>query len=277
MRQQVRQPLLQSGMSTAIGFPDVLVDDGRGHSFRSISARPGERWIPNPKQISIGGTYSGAIALGDLNDDGKSDMVVANAAFANFSVALGNGDGTFGTPAVYSTGLPSADAVVIGDFNRDGRQDVAVSGYSAVAIFFGNGDGTFQPGGIFNVGFVPMWMASGDFNGDGALDLAVSNVGGSSVSVLLGNGDGTFKAAKNYRVKSPGQVISVDLNHDGILDLVVTNRKSLAVFFGKGDGTFLHGKSIPIAASLLAALDRRWGWQGRSGIYDAGSTWRFFG
>lgn len=211
---------------------------------------------PKPKQTSIGGTYyAKAIVLGDLNNDGKLDIVIANDAFANFSVALGKGNGTFGKPTFYSSGLPGASAVLIGDSNHDGKQDLAVAGYNPVAIIVGNGDGTFRTGATYTVGFVPMWMTSGDFNGDGALDLAISNVGSSNISVLLGKGDGTFQTAKNYPVKNAGNLISLDLNHDGILDLVATNTNSLVILFGNGDGTFHFGKSVPAPASQLAALD----------------------
>lgn len=115
----------------------------------------------------------------------------------------------------------------------------------------------FQAEGVYKVGFVPMWMVSGDFKGDGVLDLAVSNLGSSNVSVLLGNGDGTFKKAKNYPVRSPGNLVPVDLNHDSILDLIVTDGKSLTALLGNGDGTFHYSKSVwvGVAASQTAAAD----------------------
>ena len=65
---------------------------------------------------------------------------------------------------------------------------------------------------------------SGDFNGDGKLDLAVANQKSNSVSVLLGNGDGTFRVAVSYSAGTgPASVTSGDFNGDGKLDLVTAN------------------------------------------------------
>jgi FG-GAP-like repeat/Abnormal spindle-like microcephaly-assoc'd, ASPM-SPD-2-Hydin len=80
-----------------------------------------------------------------------------------------------------------------------------------------------------------------DFNGDGKLDLAVTNGGDNAVSVLLGNGDGTFRSQVNYSTgNSPNSVAVGDFNGDGKLDLVVVNYldNSISVLLGNGDGTF---------------------------------------
>jgi hypothetical protein len=93
----------------------------------------------------------------------------------------------------------------------------------------------------------PLAVAVGDFNGDGKLDLAVSNncpvsgCGGnlpSTVSILLGNGEGTFQPHVDYPVGSPAGVAVADFNDDGKLDLAVANLGSVAILLGNGDGTF---------------------------------------
>lgn len=86
----------------------------------------------------------------------------------------------------------------------------------------------------------PGAMATGDFNGDGNVDLAVVGIS-DSVSVFLSNGDGTFQAAVDYNVASQPMSIAVgDFNGDGKLDLAVVNNlsDSVSVLLGKGDGTF---------------------------------------
>ncbi len=81
----------------------------------------------------------------------------------------------------------------------------------------------------------------GDFNGDGKLDLVVTNSNSNTISVLLGNGDGTFQTMQTYATGNyPFAVAVGDFNHDGAIDLVVTNVNdySIGVLLGNGDGTF---------------------------------------
>jgi dienelactone hydrolase len=90
----------------------------------------------------------------------------------------------------------------------------------------------------------PSAVATADFNGDGKLDLAVSNFNDNSISILLGNGDGTFKAPVAYGAgANPFSVATGDFNGDGKLDLAVGNvaENTVSVFLGNGDGTFQNG------------------------------------
>jgi hypothetical protein len=119
-----------------------------------------------------------------------------------------------------------------------------MANFSNVTVVLGNGDGTFQDARNFNTGSYPSFVAVGDFNGDGRLDLAVANSGSDTVSVLLGNGDGTFQAARNFGGgTSVGAFASIfmavgDFNGDGRLDLVVANGTTVSVRLGNGDGSF---------------------------------------
>jgi hypothetical protein len=105
----------------------------------------------------------------------------------------------------------------------------------------GNGDGTFKTAVNFPTGNGYGRIVSGDFNGDGNLDLATTNDFDGSVSILLGKG-GSFKPHVDYPVGSRPIPIAVgDLNGDGNLDLVIGHTLSdstLAVLLGNGDGTF---------------------------------------
>ena len=124
--------------------------------------------------------------------------------------------------------------VLVGDFDGDGIADVGIANYGGtnISILLGNGDGTFQPA-VNNVSAGGL-IASGDFNGDGRVDLVVSGV---TTCVFIGNGDGTFQACQTYRPS--GSVTVGDFNGDGKADIALLDlNANLILLFGKGDGTF---------------------------------------
>src|SRR5262249_17175040 len=132
--------------------------------------------------------------------------------------------------------------------NGDGKLDLGIADSgNTVAVLLGNGNATFQAPLTFAVGQFPGGIAAGDFNGDGHLDLAVTDGGssqgqhGNTVAVLLGTGNGQFQAASFIPVAAaPIGVAVADLNHDGKLDITVTNSGTdeVSVLLGKGDGSF---------------------------------------
>jgi hypothetical protein len=195
------------------------------------------------------------VAAGDFNRDGKLDLVVANKGTLanNFTdssvlVLLGNGDGTFQAAVEYGP-VVNPYCVAVGDFNGDGNLDLATANAGSfhdgagVSVLLGNGDGTFQSAVIYDAGVSCLWVAVGDFNGDGKPDLAVL---GENEEVLLGNGDGTFQTAIQFDAAgvTPNLVVVGDFNGDGKLDLAVANAANgdspsgtIAVLLGNGDGT----------------------------------------
>jgi len=191
------------------------------------------------------GSGPDALTVGDVNGDGKLDLVVGNDTGANVSVLLGNGDGTFQTHQDYSAGS-FPHWVALADFNGDKKLDIAVTneGDDTIGVLLNNGDGTFGTMQTFPTGKEPISVAAADFNGDGKMDLAVTGYYDSIVSILLGNGKGNFKAHKDYQTgTAPAVVAAYDFNGDGKLDLVTANYNngqtgSASVLLGKGDGTF---------------------------------------
>jgi hypothetical protein len=142
--------------------------------------------------------------------------------------------------------------VAVGDFNGDGKLDLALantcgsdpdcSSNGTVSILLGKGDGTFQTHVDYPTGFKPQSVAVGDFNGDGKLDLAVTNRSDSTVSILLGRGDGTFQTHVDYATGTGAvSVTAGDFNGDGRPDLAVAagfGNKTVSILLGNGDGTF---------------------------------------
>jgi len=91
-----------------------------------------------------------------------------------------------------------------------------------IGILLGNGDGTLLPSFSYEyVGAIPDGIALGDMNGDGKMDIAVSNQESSTISVLLGNGDGTFQSQLMYYAlfSTPYTLALGDFNNDGKLDV----------------------------------------------------------
>ena len=199
------------------------------------------------------GTAPSSVATGDLNGDGRLDLIVANGGSNNISIFLNNGDGTFRAAVNYPAGTKPT-SVGLGDFNGDGKLDLAVANGDGnnISIFLNNGDGTFHAAVNYPTGTNPDSVAVADFNGDGKLDLVVANSGSSNVSVLLGNGDGTFHAAVDFGAGSnPSSVAVGDFDGDGKLDLVVANgiEDNVSILLGVGDGTF------QAAVNFLAGSD----------------------
>ena len=231
----------------------------------------GDGTFQPPVAYGAGGVDTFAVALADVNGDGKLDLLVANACNNNSScnngsvgVLLGNGDGTYQAATAYSSAGLYADAVAVGDINGDGNPDLVVTnecnGNSCTngtyGVLLGNGDGTFQAAVSYNSGGVTATsVALADVNGDGKLDLLLTNQCSDNncttgqVVVMLGNGDGTFQTPVTYGTSGlyAGSLAVADINGDGKLDLIVTdqcesnsicNTGFLAVLLGNGDGTF---------------------------------------
>ena len=202
------------------------------------------------------------LVIGDFNRDGKPDIAVSGgfSPSAGVSILINNGDGTFKNPTIYN--IPgNVQALVAGDLNADGKPDLVVpSGGSAgtISVLLGNDDGTFASPIEYTSSLLSVYPTSvdvADFNGDGNLDLVLTNSSPpSGVAIVLGNGDGTFQNTPILYSAGllPAGVVSLDVNGDGKPDLAVAGGYgvlsyfSLTTLINSGDGSFPNPILYPV-------------------------------
>ncbi|HEX3822416.1 MAG TPA: FG-GAP-like repeat-containing protein [Candidatus Sulfotelmatobacter sp.] len=291
-------PSLAFGDFNGDGKVDLVVahtctDSTCANSSVSILLGNGDGTLHAPTNYAGGFGYF--VEVGDFNGDGKLDITVAGWNGTNLydfvSILLGNGDGTFQPAVTYNaggTGTASSISMTVGDFNADGRPDLAVADFglcggsktscydATVNVLMGNGDGTFQPVVSYSAGSNATDVISADLNGDGKLDLIVTNYCGLSscsggvradegtLSVLLGTGDGTFQPAITLDATvgaGPTSVVTGDFNNDGKLDLAVANQESLCctggsvgILLGNRNGTFQTTSSFSTGAFSASSV-----------------------
>jgi len=172
------------------GKPDMVVaNSGAGNIAVLLNIGSG-RFAASTLYSTGAGSSPRAVALADVNNDGKIDIVVANALNDNVGVLLNTASGTFASAAAFSTGSGSSpSAVAVGDVNRDGKADIVVANYASdsVSVLFNSASNGFSTPATFSTGYgsSPASVALTDVNADGKLDIVVANYGSDSVAVFL--------------------------------------------------------------------------------------------
>ena len=221
-----------------------------------------------PATFFVGDRYP--IDLGLLSADlGSTSTALAAALLSGLTLPRTD----------YNTGHGPV-SVAIADFNKDSHPDLVVANQTdgTISILLGNGDGTFatQTTIAIPVGATaasPSAVTTGDFNNDGNIDIAVTDMANSRVMILLGNGDGTFQTPVPYATgTNPVALVAQDFNGDGVPDLAVVNQgdgttaSTVTILLGKKvngvpDGTFVtppkqtSPPGVGVAPSAITTAD----------------------
>lgn len=249
----------------------ILLNQGTGAVPQFAPPTSG---IGQASPVPLGTTWTSstpapALATGSLNasssaanNDNFADLLVTDPVGNSVIVLLGNGDGTFKTPAAPIPVGTQPSAIAIGTFNTnngDSNPGFVVANFTdnTYSVFNGNGDGTFtqvtgspfpMPAGATG----PVAMTVADFNGDGIPDLAIANQTSRNVTILEGNGNGTFKEFFGSPLGAgnlPVAITSGALSGSNGPALAIVNQQdnSVSVYLGNGDGTFVAAPQSPLA------------------------------
>jgi hypothetical protein len=176
-------------------------------------------------------------ALGDLNADGRLDIIVTDQAADSVWIMIGKGDGTFLTQ--YQVPVPNSrnpSSVAVGNFDDSGNADLAVADSRLSRIFILRNNNSNPPGflrgGEIETGLEPDDVRAVDLNGDGHLDLLTLDLGGprgKDIAVALWKqvtqGFPVFDAVQKFGIgENPSDLVIADFNNDSNLDVATLNR-----------------------------------------------------
>ncbi|CAF4167049.1 unnamed protein product, partial [Rotaria sp. Silwood2] len=214
-----------------------------------------------------------SVAVGDVNNDKRLDLAVANYNIDNVGILLGHGTGTFAAVRTYSSGVGSGPSFIsAGDFNKDNRLDIAVANSLSnnISVFLGSGSEPFTGITAYATGdgSRPHSVAVGDFNNDGRSDIIVANYGTNNVGIFkpmmnysTGDGsapfsvavdlNGTFTIGEMYSTGDrfrPYTIVISDFNNDNRSDLAIVNSgtNNVLLFYGFGNEIFGNEISYPL-------------------------------
>ena len=205
------------------------------------STSPAQNALDQLRQVNISATFDSPMDTTTINDTTfvvNSTHTGLHLGTLTYSADLRTATLNPGSDFVWGEAVTCALSTLIQDTLGNPLDASYVWQFTVEAW---NGTGAYSSPTNYAAGSWPTGVYSGDFERDGALDLAVADNGSDNVSILLGNGNGTFGPATNYAANSwPSGVYGGDFDGDGDLDLVVVNGGSndVSVLLGNGDGSF---------------------------------------
>ena len=192
--------------------------------------------------VNAGRPGPAMVQAGDLDGDGKLDLVTANGSPGIITYLQG------ASRAEWLQRPVRVGALVwfarAADFDGDGLDDVVASDISSTAYFLlSTGKGEFAAPKPIAGSNGARWSAIGDWNNDGDLDLATANISNANLTVFLGDGKGRFALKQDLPGSREHTLEALDFDGDGVLDLMLgTGLDGLTPHKGVGDGTFIPGQ-----------------------------------
>jgi hypothetical protein len=236
------------------GKPD-LISANSGDNTVTVLTNNGSGGFVLDATLNVG-AYPGSVAAVDINGNGKIALISANENDGTLTVLTNNGRGGFGYNATLNVGSGPGSvpaSVVAADINGDGKPDVICANFGdgTLTVLTNNGNGGFNLDVTPTVGLSPLCVLAADINGDGKPDLICANSGTNTLTVLTNNGSGGFGLNATLVVGSIGSpypqfVVAIDVNGDGLPDLVSAN------YYDNSLSVLLNGATV--APSLVIKL-----------------------
>jgi hypothetical protein len=204
----------------------VLLQSGNGKFLPAVNYSTGEA--------------VNSVTVGDVNGDGRADLIVADSGGVSILLQNSASPGTFTVASTVSVS-GGASSGVVSDINGDGVPDLVAANGANVLVCLGNvgAPGNFLAPVSYSAGQQPIYVAVADLNGDGKPDIVVADQGlpttTTGVHVLLMNpsSPGTFEAPVEYANGSGSTQLAIaDMDGDGTPDIAASASPNVSVLFG---------------------------------------------
>ncbi|OYU79096.1 MAG: hypothetical protein CFE23_15670 [Flavobacterium sp. BFFFF1] len=208
------------------------------------------------------GSWPEVVCIGDVNNDGRNDIVMGMASYASsandYTILVFKQDaaGNLGTPVKYPylSGSSEIECMDIADMNNDGLQDIVIGYGTKIGIFYQNSEGTLNTISEIPVTSLVKSLKVGDLNNDGINDIGIAYYG-SNIATLIQSETGTFAHSLRFCTTAYDTEIHIgDMNGDGKNDVVVKSFDAVHVLlqntfgtldqpvtYGSGDSSWING------------------------------------
>ena len=246
---------------------DIVVANSKTHNIEAYFGHSDGSFKREMTYSTDAGSEPYSVAVGDVNNDQRLHIAVANFGINTIGILFGIGNGSFSAQTSIFTHSSRPIWINLADFNNDKQADIAIANYGtqSVSILYGFGNGTFTEPTILSTGedSLPSAVIGADFNNDNQTDLAVANTGTNNLVIFLRNSDGSFFKQSIYstgRDSRPRSIAVGDFNGDTLLDIAVANygTKNIGVLLGRGNAAFTNQTTYfidPAAPYVIRALD----------------------